>query len=238
MMTLCGVMFSLVVQEVDVAALLKRADEQAGNFTDVKMITTMVVDDKGSTKTAKFETMQKGDKRFVRFLAPADAKGMTVLVEEGGSSFVYLPQFQKVRRVSGHQQNQGLMDSDFSNEDLGSVRFGVGYDAALVEDGDKVTKLKLTPQAGRDSAYDALLVSVEKDHLVYVDIEYQVGGKTVKRQTRSDIKMIREGFYMPCAITMQDLTRPHKTTLTMDKVVANSGLSDALFTKQALERQR
>lgn len=231
---LAGLLFA----NVDVATVLKKADDNAVRFTDLKMTTTMVVDDQGSTKTAKFETFQKGEKRFVKFLAPADAKGMAVLIEEGGSSFVYLPQFQKVRRIAGHQKSQGLMDSDFSNEDMGSSRFAGGYDATLVDATDKVARLKMTPKAGTESEYESLVVSVDLENFVYIQIEYFVSGKAVKRQTRSDIKKVTDDFFMPSSILMEDLTRPHKTTLTLDNVAANSGLADSLFTKQALERQR
>lgn len=222
--------------EPNAQAILDKADSQANGYQDQRFLMTMTIEGGGQKKVAKMETLQKGgEKRLVRFLAPGDVKGTTILMD-GAAMYMYLPQFQKVRRIASHAASQGFMDSDFTNDDMGSVNFGKLYDAELAGTTDKHWKLKLKPKAGTQASVEFLELLVDKGNHVISQIDYFVGGKAVKRQTRSGMKTFANNYSTPTVIMMEDLTKAHKTTLVMEDVKINSGLSDSLFTKQALER--
>lgn len=222
----------------DAQALLVNADKIANGYADQHIVMSMIVDDNGATKQARLETMQKGgSKRFIRFLAPGDVKGMSILIESRDNMYVYLPQFQKVRRIAGHARNQSFMDADFSNDDMGAINYADAWTPTLESETDSEAKLRLRPKAGVDSEFDTLLVSIDKKSGVLTTIEYFHGDKAVKRQTRN-FKDITTKDAEVSSIVMEDLTRKHKTTLQMELVENNKGLSDSLFTKQNLERQR
>jgi outer membrane lipoprotein-sorting protein len=216
--------------------LLKKADATANNCKDQRILITMTIEGNGQKKQARLETMEKGGtKRLIRFLAPGDVKGMQVLMD-GEAMYVYLPQFQKVRRVASHAKQQGIMDSDFTNDDMGSLTFAQTYNAEILDQNDANYHLKLTPKPGAEVSVEALDMMIDKATTVITKIEYVVGGKTVRRQTRSNVKTLPGGFYRPMTITMEDLTKAHKTTMTLEDIKINTGLPDTLFTKQQLER--
>lgn len=229
---------ALLLAASDPQALLVAADKIANGYADQHIVMSMIVDDNGSTKQARLETMQKGGtKRFIRFLAPGDVKGMAILIEGRDSMYVYLPQFQKVRRIAGHARNQGFMDADFSNDDMGAINYADAWTPTLESETDGDAHLHLKPKAGVDSEFDSLVVTIDKKYGMITQIDYFHGDKAVKRQTRNfkDLGMPTGAI---SSIVMEDLTRKHKTTLQMELVENNKGLSDSLFTKQALERQR
>ncbi len=228
---------TLALAADDPVAILKQADDPTNGYQDQRFVMTMTVEGTGAaTKVAKMETLQKGaDKRLVRFLAPGDVKGTAILLE-GGAMYMYMPQFQKVRRIASHAKNQGFMDSDFTNDDMGAVNFGAAFTPSLLDTTATHYKLKLQPKPGSESAVEHLEMLIDKQHSVITQIDYIVGGKAVRRQTRAGLKTFPGSKVMPTIITMQDLTKPHKTTLVINDLKVNSGLPDSLFTKQSLER--
>jgi outer membrane lipoprotein-sorting protein len=214
---------------------LKKADAAANNCNDQRFLITMVIEGSGAKKVAKMENLEKGgSKRLIRFLAPGDMKGTQVLLD-GSAMYIYLPQFQKVRRVGGSSAQQGFMDSDFTNDDMGAITFASKFTPTMLPGTDKAYKLKLTPKPGSESGVEALELTVDKKTYLITQIDYIVGGKAIRRQTRSNVKQFGQ-FERPTTITMEDLTKQHKTTMTLEDVKINTGLADNLFTKQQLER--
>jgi len=216
--------------------ILKKADSAANSYKDQRFVMTMTIEGSGATKVAKMETLQKGsDKRLVRFLAPGDVKGTAILMD-GSAMYMYMPQFQKVRRIASHSLGQGFMDSDFTQADMGSISFNTAYNASLTETNEKGWKLHLVPKPGTETGVEALDVTIDKGSYLISQIDYLSGGKAVRRQTRGVLKTFPGTGPTPSVITMQDLTKAHRTTMTMDEMKVNSGLPDSLFTKQSLER--
>ncbi len=162
----------LLLAATDPVQALKDADHLSSNFKDQRFIMTMSVDFGGEQKQAKMETMQKGSKkRLIRFLSPGDVKGMSILIEDKDAMYVYLPQYQKIRRVAGNQQNQGLLGTDVSNEEMGEITYADDFTPSLVDETDDAIHLKLAPKAS--SNFDALLVTIDKKLKVITQIDFQ-----------------------------------------------------------------
>lgn len=229
-------LFPAVAFADEAEELLKKADAAANNAKDQRILVTMTIEGGGQKKVARLETLEKGGvKRLIRLLAPGDVKGTQILMD-GEAMYVYMPQFQKVRRVASHAKSQGLMDSDFTNDDMGAINLAPAYAAELGEGTATAHKLKLKPKPGTESTSEALEVLIDKTSGVITQIDYIAGGKAVRRQTRSNFKTYAGGFVRPMQITMEDLTKAHKTTMTIEDMKINAGIPDNLFTKQQLER--
>src|SRR5436190_1050793 len=103
------------------ADLLKQVDDRLNAFKDGVFESKLLVREPGvaAAREYGFTTYQKvPDRRLVRFTAPGDVKGMGVLVENNETMYVFLPGFQRVRRMGSHVKNQTFMGSDFSFEDM------------------------------------------------------------------------------------------------------------------------
>src|SRR3954469_24743548 len=141
LMVLSGTAFADVGSDV-----LAKVDNAMNNFTDGEFESKLLIrDPSGQAREIGFTTFQKvPDKRLVRFSSPGDLKGMGVLIENKDTMYVYLPGFQKVRRVGTHVKNQTFMGSDFSYEDMSLSRYSPTYDAKLVKDDANAWQLELT----------------------------------------------------------------------------------------------
>ena len=88
---------------------------------DMKADLTMVLTNKkGKTRTSTIRSITKDDskKQIIWFLAPADDKGVAFLkIEHEGEDDemrLWLPAFNKVRRISSNQKGDAVMGSDIS----------------------------------------------------------------------------------------------------------------------------
>src|SRR4051812_31574984 len=95
--------------------VLGKVDKMMNNFSDGVFESKLLVKTPdGSNREYGFTTFQKSpDKRLVRFTSPGDVKGMGVLIESAETMYVFLPGFQRVRRMGTHIKNQTFMGSDF-----------------------------------------------------------------------------------------------------------------------------
>ena len=113
---LCGITPITEEDAKSAATILKKSDDEVNNFKDQEYVTrmTLLAADGKVEKVIEMKIQQKGgDKRLVRFVKPGDVKGLSVLVE-GGNTYVYLPQFNKTRRVAAHTSKQSFMGTDFN----------------------------------------------------------------------------------------------------------------------------
>ena len=63
----------------------------------------------------------KGERRMTEFLAPGDMKGTKVLVRSRAELYIYLPAYNKVRRVASHATKGGFLGTTYSNEDISTI---------------------------------------------------------------------------------------------------------------------
>jgi outer membrane lipoprotein-sorting protein len=201
---------------------------------DMRML---LVEKDGSTKERRMSYKAKGEhKAITRFDFPESVNGMGFLQEEGDNFHVYLPEFQKVRKVAAHTKRQSFMGSDFSYNDMRNRRFTMDYDARLVDASGARYLVELTPKPGSDIEYSKLMLTVQPDTFMIDVIEYfDASGARVKRQLREDA--IKHGdIWMQQKVTMEDLRTGHKTVLFLGNIRLNQGIADDEFSVRHLRR--
>ena len=173
--------------------LLKRVDTQANAFKDATFRFKLRILDPGGVRESEFTTQQKGAKRIVRFLSPANVKGMGVLVENADTMYVLLPEFNnRVRRVGTHQAGQSFMGSDVSNEDMSLTEFLPTYEpsAAGTEGGLVVLLLKV--RGNKPVEFPQLKLWIEPKDALITKLEY-MDGKGNKLRTQERLEYTKDG---------------------------------------------
>jgi outer membrane lipoprotein-sorting protein len=192
----------------------------------------------GQAREYGFTTYQKGDKRLVRFNSPGDVKGMGVLIENATTMYVFLPGFQRVRRMGGHVKNQTFMGSDFASDEMAATSFAPTYDAKLVGQDDKSWIVELTQKPGQDLEFPKLKVWADKTMFQPTRIEdYDKDGKKLKTQERSDYKKDSPEHWQPMHIVMTDHRRgDHKSEIVFSTTKIDAGIADDMFSVRQLVR--
>ena len=222
------------------ADVLAKVDNAMNNFTDGEFESKLFIrEPNGSAREIDFTTFQKvPDKRLVRFSAPGDLKGMGVLVENKDVMYVFLPGFQKVRRVGTHVKAQTFMGSDFSYEDMSLSRYSPTYDAKLVKEDANSWELQLNVKAGQEIEYPRVYMWVDKKSNQPTKIDFMDGsGKVLKTSEYVDYHIDDGNHYGPTKVVVTDHRRnDHKSEIVFTHVKLNQGLKDDFFTQRTLIR--
>ena len=87
--------------------ILEKVDDviNAPKDQDIK-IKLILIDKNGKESMREMSMLQKGsDKRLVKFLSPADQRGIAFLSLPNDVMYLYLPAFKKTRRIASHIKN-------------------------------------------------------------------------------------------------------------------------------------
>jgi outer membrane lipoprotein-sorting protein len=218
--------------------ILRRADEVMGAPRDQDtQVTLVLVDKDGNRKERTLRMYQKGaDTRMARFLTPADQKGISVLSLPDGSIYLYLPAYQKVKRIASSVKNTAFAGTDFTYEDMEARRYADSYTAELLRTETECWVLQLTPKPGASGVWARLLMWVRRDNAVPITVEYyDAKGALVRRLTSERLEQIGR-YWVAREREMHDIAKNHRSRMIIDKAVFDSGISDEIFTTRYLER--
>jgi len=229
---------SLSAQQASAEQILKKFESVINAPKDQDLKAKLVlIDSKGNEKERTITMLQKGDnKRLVRFLAPADQRGIGFLGLPNDVQYIYLPAFKKVRRIASHVKNQKFAGTDFTYDDIGTLKYSDDYNPKLVETTAEHYVLELTPKEGKSKDYGKLKIWVREDIFYPVKTEfYDKAGKLWKVMERKNIEKIGS-YWVSKEAEMKDLKDEHSTKMILSEIKLDSNLSDDLFTERSLEK--
>ena len=212
---------------------------------DMKTNLTMVLTNKrGKTRISTLRSVSKDDskKQIIWFLAPADDKGVAFLkIEHEGKDDemrLWLPAFNKVRRISSKQKADSFMGSDMSYEDMTSRElneYTYKLTGSEIIDSSEYYILESTPNPELESTYSKHIAWVSKsDYLVMKEESYDNSGRLLK------VKLLKykrlKGYDVLEEMYVENVQKNHNTRLTFDKIEVDTDVSDNLFQEKNLKR--
>lgn len=220
----------------DATEIMARMDKTISGFSDQEMVMTMIITDSDATsKSYDFWLKQKKDKRLVHFTS-GEVKGMSVLTIDRNVSYVYLPGFKRVRRISASNMKQTMAGSDFTNDDMASTHWSSMCVASMEKEIDDAWYIRCTPESGMDTPYAYLVFKVLKDGYYQSEVTYfDSDNFAYKRLVASNMKEWKKGVRRFSHVEMTDLATNHKTVLEIHQFIANQGFKDSMFTVRQLK---
>jgi outer membrane lipoprotein-sorting protein len=205
-----------------------------------------VFDAKGkvSDKRWSFERLgaHGSSKSVLRFIAPADVKGVALLVvnhpERASDQWMWTPALERDRRIALQDRSTRFFGTDFSFEDLEERDVNQYAYASLGEepvDGAACWKIESTPKESKSSQYTRSIVWIRRDNYTFARIENYVKDQVVRRLTYSDLQNV-QGIWTARQLEMADVRRGSRTRLTLEKLEYNVPFKDEDFTLQAIRR--
>ena len=229
---------SIYAQTPTAGDILKNADAVVNAPQDQEILLKMTLTDKGGNeKNREMKMFQKGDEtRLVRFLTPADQKGVSFLSLPDDVQYLYLPAFHKVRRIASHVKNDNFAGTDFSYDDMSASKYAEEYDATLLEKTDSLYILELIPKEGVEKSYGKLKMWARQDNFYPVKVEFYDKNSTLWKLFESRNIKKNGKYWVASEAEMTDLKKEHSTKMITEKVELDKGLSDNIFTKRNLKR--
>jgi hypothetical protein len=186
-----------------------------------------------------------GDSKVViRFTAPADVKGVALLVvnhpDRASDQWMWTPAIGRERRIALQDRSTRFFATDFSFEDL-EERDVSQFDYKLLGeepiDGAACWKIEARPRASKSSQYTLTHISIRKDNYVAVQYESYIKDQLVRRLHATDLANM-QGIWTARTLEMTDLRRNSRTVLRFEKLQYNVPMKEDDFTVQALRREQ
>lgn len=222
----------------DAAGILTQVDAAVNAPRDQSMDMKLILIDKsGAEKVRELTMLQKGsDKRMGKFLSPADQKGIGFLSLPAGVMYIYLPAFNKTRRIASHVKNNKFAGTDFTYEDMEAKNYSGSWLPKLLRSEDGKYVLELKPKNGAETEYSRIVMWIgEQDYYPLKFEYYDKGGKLSKIMTRDKIETV--GGYLTARVTeMRDMGSGHTTRMVITNIRYDSGIPDDRFTERYLSQ--
>jgi len=209
---------------------------------------TLKVIDSQSKVTEKrwnFERIgSHGDsKSMLRFSAPAEVKGVALLVvnhpDRSSDQWMFTPAVGRERRIALQSRSQRFFGTDFSFEDLeerDTDQFDYRFLGDDTLDGSVCWKIESKPKQKKVSQYTHSHVWIRKDNYVVVQIENFNKAELVRRAKYTSVRL-DQNIWTAHNIEMFDAGRNSRTILTIEKLQYNVPMKDENFTIQAMRRE-
>lgn len=220
------------------AKILDRVDETINapkdRFSKVRLT---IIDKKGRKEEREMIIFQKGsDRRLVKFLSPAEHKGIGFLSLPNEVMYLYLPAFGKTRRIASHVKNTKFAGTDFTYEDMEAKRYSEGWVPELLRKEGNEYVLLLKPKPSTKTQYSKMIMWVRGENFYPSKVElYDKGERLYKIVTMGKIEKIGN-YWISKELQMEDLREGRKSTMETIEIKLDSSLSDEIFTERYLMR--
>ena len=191
---------------------------------------------KGKVTEKRAKIYEKGTKKIFRYVYPKSDSGITSLTISANETYIYLPLFNMVKKITTSSSLGNMNKSDFSLADKPAISYSDSYTPELEKTTEKFYVLKLTPENDKNP-YGFLKISVDKKYFYPHTIEYYgKDGKLIKKATYHFVKL--NGHWVTDKISMLNENKQSKTTIVMKNIKINKGLPDSMFTKEGLKKKK
>ncbi len=236
----CVLLSAPAAQAADGGTILASVDAAATRAKDLKgTLKLTIVDKSGQRAKRTLALWQKGtDRRMAKFEAPATVRGVGLLAKGDDGTFLYLPEFGRVRRIVGRSRGDSFFGTDFTNDDMARVKYADRFTAKLQGEDKETWRLRLDPKSPDDEPWHHLEIQVRRsDHVVSrAEFHETAEGGAVRRIEAGDIRLHGEQA-VAHKIQAFDLKSGRKTLAVLEDVQVDTGLKDGFFAKRHLKRE-
>jgi len=233
-----GAETTLTVDEI-----MDKVDETSPDFSTQKTTSEMILTDKdGNEETREmimFSQKVENDQKntLVRFLSPKSVKGVTLLnINDGEKIYLYMPAYNKPRRIAGSSKSDEFMGTGLSYEDMSMDYKDKDYEKKLLEETADEYIVEVLP-IGEDVSYKKIILIVDKEKFYAKKVEFY---KTIEDLTKTleivQIQIDENDKITPIELAFIDLEKNKKTKIVIKEMEYNIELSSDFFSIRTLSK--
>ena len=236
---LVGRMFALTGD--DLAQQMDSRKKPEDSKVDLLMT---LINKNGKTRSSSLRSIIKDDgaKQIIWFLSPPDDKGIAFMKIEHNDRDdemrIWLPAFNRVRRISAKKHSDSFMGSDMSFEDMSSRQldeFNFTLIGEEVYDSIACYLLESKPKEYIRTEYSQHITWVDSTLLIPLKEEsYDRSGILLKEKYFTYTSM--KGYHTLTEILVSNVQKNHSTQLIFENIELDTGVGDNLFHELHLKR--
>lgn len=230
--------------------------QRISRFQGAEMIVTLTVINPAGQKrvyktagVSKMFNKGKTEKRLLRFIVPAENKGMGMLTFDHTAKdddiWLYLPQQRKTRRVISSSKTSNFMGSEFKYADM-TPPTPSEYKWKILSAKDTVCgvecwKLQSIPKnedIAESIGYSKKFIWIDKNFIIRQTHYYDLSGDLIKKLKAKDIRELdpKRHRFRPMILHMTNVQNKRQTILKTVKFKLREDIPDSYFTARYLER--
>ncbi len=185
------------------------------------------------------------EKRFVRFLEPADVRGTAMLIFDNQNSqdemWIYLPALKKTRRIVSSEKGKSFMSSEFSNSDMSSPALPDFKNRHLEgSSADKqwiIESIPVDENKADEYGYSKKISYINPSSYQVLKMDfYNYDNELFKTIEIKSIYPLPNGKFIVKNMTAFNIVTGRKSEIAMTNISEGTKIDDSVFTVQNLER--
>ena len=237
----CSVTISFSQSGLDIAKKLDNKERPQSVFSRISMVLTNSKN-KSRENILVSKSNNIGKNQIIWVLEPKSDRGISFLRKEYESIDneirMWLPAFNKIRRINSNRMSDSFMGSDLSYEDLNSrVLSDNNYERLNDElfNGIDCYVLKVISKPELKSAYSKHTLWVSKKNLTVLKEQSFGKNNELKKVKIFSYKLVKN-YELASKILVQDIQKNHKTEVYIDYISINKDVNSRLFRESSLKR--
>jgi outer membrane lipoprotein-sorting protein len=235
---------NVCAEQLTADEIIDKVKENQLEYENSKSQAEMIIIDKNGKAEEREIIMYEKEENdkiniLMRFLSPKNVEGVTLLSTENGDKiYVYMPAYQKPRRIAGASKKENFMGTDFSYEDLGMDYQSKDYQKELEEETGTQYLIVVTP-ADEDISYSKFILYVNKEQFYVEKVEfYNLEGQLTKTLEIKEVKFDGNNKITPIKIELTNIIDNHKTTMNIKEIEYDLELAGDFFSIRTMQKPR
>lgn len=233
-----GAETTLTVDEI-----MDKMEETSPEFSTQKTISEMILIDNNGNEEIRDMIMfsEEGEDEqsntLMRFLSPKSVKGVTLLnINDGEKIYLYMPAYNKPRRIAGSSKSDEFMGTGLSYEDMSMDYEDKEYEKKLLEETDGEYIVEVLPNE-EDVSYEKIILHIDKENFYAKKVEfYETIDELTKTLTINKIKIDDKNKVTPMEIEFTDMEEEDKTKIVIKEIEYDIELSSSFFSIRTLKK--
>ena len=210
-------------------------------------LTMTLINKSGDQRVRKIKQFTKDlgnvEKSIMFFLSPADVKNTSFMSwtydsDQSDDQWIYLPALKKTKRISSDSKSDYFMGSDFTYDDLGDRKLEDDTHKLLREETMDGKECYVVESLSKDEdyVYSKTMVWVNKSNFIGVKKEFYDEDEDLLKVLA--IKEVEEisGIWVITNSEMKNVQKNHRTTMVLNNIQINTGMSESKFSERMMMR--
>jgi hypothetical protein len=239
-----------VGQQPDAGQIMDKTRDLSITGSLSATINLSITEKSGATRNRTISMTTKSyadglEKRFIRFIEPADVRGTAMLVLDNKNisdeMWIYLPALKKTRRIVTSEKGKSFMSSEFTNADMSSPTLADFVHRHLDRSGTGNQWIIESVPANEDKADEygysrkVSYISADKNQIQKMEF-YNFDNELFKIIEIKSIFPLSGGKYLVKNMVANNLRTNRQSEILFTNINEGVKVEDSFFTIQNLER--
>ncbi len=242
--------FKAEAQQPDAGMIMSKSRDRSLTESMSANISLSIIEKNGASRLRTISMTTKSypggqEKRFIKFLEPADVRGTSMLVIDNkdipDEMWIYMPALKKTRRIVSSEKAKSFMNSEFSNADMSSPTLLDFDNKHLSGSGSNnqwiIESKPITGDNADDYGYSKKISYISMDRYQILKMEfYNFDNELFKIIEIKSVYPLPDGKFIIKNMVATNILTDRKSEIMFNNIFVGIKVDDSFFTLQNLER--